>query len=180
MSFTRVKPLGWGYLEVLTSNQMNAIDTHITYAVDSRGGSYTNVALLAFLGATRLANADITFSAASRANGATIFPVFTRFGNGDITVDGKAPFYVALADQATTNHDVILARAGAVAGNTIVVSRGSNAGGYSLSVYDNAHVVGSATPLINLGPKQWAVFAYDDGSGTGTLGWYLVMDGTNA
>lgn len=41
MSFTRAKPLGWAFGEILTSAQMNALDTDHANAIDKTGDSIT-------------------------------------------------------------------------------------------------------------------------------------------
>lgn len=50
--FPRVKPLGWAFLEILTSTQMNQLDTNVSRSLDGvNGGAYTLAVLLELAGA---------------------------------------------------------------------------------------------------------------------------------
>lgn len=75
--FTRVKPLGWAFLEILTSTQMNQLDTNVSRAVDGlNGGTYTLAVML------ELAGAGVKFSSVAEfAAAATSFT-----GTGTVTV----------------------------------------------------------------------------------------------
>lgn len=57
MSFTRANPLGWAMFEVLTSAQMNVIDTNQSRALDGNaGGDYSTIAAdIVFNGAQSIA-----------------------------------------------------------------------------------------------------------------------------
>lgn len=67
MTLSRTKPGGWGYAEVLTHDQLNAIDANIENALDKNSGHTDTLA------------SDITVT------GTTTF-------TGDINVDGYATF----------------------------------------------------------------------------------------
>jgi hypothetical protein len=92
--FTRVKPLGWGFLEILLSGQMNALDVNMTRAVDGlNGGAYTLAVLLEFLGAGLKFSSDVEFNAFA-----------ANFVATDVFIDEDSTFQVdCLAVMALVN-----------------------------------------------------------------------------
>lgn len=83
MTFPRVNPPGWGNGEVLTSTQMNNLDTNMTKAVDGAGGgTYTLSAPLALNGASVSVGQDLAVGDdLTVADDATV--------GGDLTVTGN-------------------------------------------------------------------------------------------
>lgn len=88
--------MGWGLFELLTSTQMNVIDSQLPLAVDSRGGSYTLLAPLGFDGSALTSGPTFDLS-----SGALIQPAF-RLVNG-----GTGPT-MELHSLDTTGHDYLL------------------------------------------------------------------------
>jgi hypothetical protein len=65
--FARVNPLGWAFLEILTSVQMNQIDVNLSRALDGlNGGAYTLAVML------ELKGAGVKFSSVAEFNAASV------------------------------------------------------------------------------------------------------------
>jgi hypothetical protein len=158
MSFTRVNPVGWAYLEVLTSGQMNELDTNVSNAVDGRGGTYNNADPLLFLGEVSFYNFQGQCSYLSRPNGATAFPIFDRLSNAPHSFDGRPPFRVLMADLVTTGHYWTITRDGAVAGNMVLISRGNNSGAFGLPIMNDDPSPGLITTI---GATSYALLVFN-------------------
>lgn len=103
MTFSRVNPIGWGNGEVLTSTQMNDLDTNVTKAVDgAAGGTYTLSAPLALNGSNVSVGADFSVGddlvvADDASVGGDLTCVGTVAGGIVNTEDLRAPSHVSFS-----------------------------------------------------------------------------------
>jgi hypothetical protein len=89
VTFSRVKPLGWAFGEVLTSAQMNALDAILPDALDGAdGGEYTPSAVL-----------EIGGEGLRRENTVTVVTIDDPIGRWPIRLRGVA---AAAAERAAT------------------------------------------------------------------------------
>ena len=134
MTLIRTKPGGWGYAEVLTHDQISAIDANIENAIDKR------------LGETDFVESDIVFSGSDRFSGdleidgyttvastatifmhnanfagTMIFPVKAVVGPATYIVDTTTYDYTIFVDPTSGVVSVHLPAASASAGRVIIV-----------------------------------------------------------
>jgi hypothetical protein len=139
--FTRVKPLGWAFLEILTSTQMNQLDTNASRAIDGlNGGVYTLAVML------ELAGAGVKFSTVAEFAAAAV--AFT--GAGSVTVGSGTAW--------TFNNPVLFNALATLNGSATVPS------GASLAIEDGASmIVGPSGAITNNGGLQNAGVIFNDG-----------------
>lgn len=175
MSLTRVRASGWAPHEQLASADMTQVDINAALGIDRRGDTVDNAAPIQVNGAVALADADLTIRAAVRMTGygaapiATIFPVFNQLGDADSAIDGKATIQTVFIDQITTQRNFNILRAGALAGNLVLVSRSMNTVATGCPIYDD--VLFTGTQIGTISTKGWALFVF-----TGTV-WKGVANG---
>jgi hypothetical protein len=139
--FTRVKPLGWAFLEILTSTQMNQLDTNASRAIDGlNGGVYTLAVML------ELAGAGVKFSTVAEFEDAAV--AFT--GVGSVTVGSGTAW--------TFNNPVLFNALATLNGSATVPS------GQTLTIADGASMqVDLAGAITNNGVLQNVGILYNDG-----------------
>ena len=120
--FTRVKPLGWAFLEILTSTQMNQLDTNVSRAIDGlNGGTYALAVML------ELAGAGVKFSTVAEFNAAAV-----NFVGATVNVDSGSTWTF---DSTVLFNALVAFSAGAIVPNlaTLAIQSGgtlnNNAGG---------------------------------------------------
>lgn len=174
LMFSRVKPLGWAMFEILTSGQMNSIDQQLSYAVDSRGGDYTNATPLVMRGTVQLPNLfDAVITNLARPNGASGWPVVAEIPGGteNRTIYPRSPIYVAKCPGSVgPTVTWTISTDGAIDGNILIVARGrEGTGGYAITL-----VRGDNSVIRAVNQSEWAVLLYSTSSG-----WWAGMWGAN-
>jgi hypothetical protein len=164
--FARIKPLGWGYGEILYSDEITALDAEMPYALDSRGGTYNiaNALVLALAG-TGYVQIDRLF----RANGQSAWPgvIVTTENAFD---EGYCPHVidVFVIDSISDYGYFVLRRQGAIENNLQIVST-RNTVAHSRILYDET----TSTQLAVLLSNEWVLTAYSGGA------FHVVLKGTN-
>ncbi len=73
MTLVRANPIGWGLFELLTSSQINQIDSQLPFAVDGRGGTYASTDELELDGSAVSATDKATLRLLGTVNGSALF-----------------------------------------------------------------------------------------------------------
>lgn len=121
MTFSRIWPLGLALGEVLYSDDLNALDIALTYALDSRGGDYTLSSALHLLG-NFLRVDNLQIDNLVRSNGWSPWPSVAQLD--DATYEAFNPtsiLTVRLIDNWTAQRSVQLVPSTTTLTNSIVV-----------------------------------------------------------
>jgi hypothetical protein len=98
MTISRVKPSNWQINEKLTSTQINALDTNVTYALDKRSGQSDTLQSDVTVGTGGVINVQLN-GELSTANDATVDLNIGEYGSIEVIDDG----YLGVTQGATVN-----------------------------------------------------------------------------
>jgi hypothetical protein len=157
MTFARTWPMGLAYGEILYSADLNALDSLLPYALDTRGGTYDNGAITLTGGNVSLPTTII--AALFRENLHQPWPQWSVLGAGNVNAHCWQQINVFDVTGMGADANLVLNRTGALDGNLQLIVRGSGSLGLPVFDTDTAHQV------VVLSANQWALTQYRDPGG---------------
>lgn len=147
MTNTRTKPGGWGYAEVLTHDQISAIDANIENTLDKRSGQTDTLASdvivsghTDFTGPVTFENTvvveDQLYMNGGYFVGKMVFPV-KAVTAASYTIDTTTADYILFVDTTSNAITINLPAASASAGRVLIIKSVANSGTNNITIARN-------------------------------------------